>query len=175
MALHCRRDIREVDQEANHFVILIRDEAEQIGNDESQDIINKEIKYHKVILMGRLTADPELRQTLNGLSVTSFSIAVDRAYGKETDFFDVVAWKGGAEFVCKHFRKGSMIALSGTLQTRTYEDKNGNKRKVTEIVAENVSFCGGKKDEETPAAVNISVAAPNTDNIPDDDENDLPF
>ncbi len=109
------------------------------------------------IIMGRLTADPELRTTTNGISVTSFSVAVDRSYQKagterQTDFINVVAWRQTAEFVSRYFHKGSMIAVQGSIQTRNYEDKNGNKRTAVEIVADNVSFCGSKAESGTGAA-----------------------
>lgn len=101
-----------------------------------------------VAIMGRLVADPELRTTQSGVSVTSFRIAVDRPASKEkqADFIDIVAWRQTAEFVCKYFTKGRMIALQGRIQTRGYEDKNGNKRTAVEVVAENVSFCGDRAD-----------------------------
>ena len=103
-------------------------------------------------IMGRLTADPELRKTPSGVSVTTFTLAVDRSYVKQgeerqADFIDVVAWRGTAEFVCKYFSKGRMMAVDGSIQTRSYEDKNGNKRKAVEIVANNVSFAGDKPKE----------------------------
>lgn len=109
------------------------------------------------VIMGRLTADPELRTTGNGISVTSFSVAVDRNYQRagqerQTDFINVVAWRQTAEFVTRYFRKGQMIAVQGSIQTRNYEDRNGNKRTAVEIVADNVSFCGSKA--ETGAAAN---------------------
>lgn len=109
------------------------------------------------VIMGRLTADPELRTTPNGISVTSFSVAVDRGYAKageerQTDFINVVAWRGTAEFVSRYFRKGSMIAVQGAIQTRNYEDRNGNKRTAFEIVADNVSFCGSKSESGTASA-----------------------
>jgi single-strand DNA-binding protein len=102
--------------------------------------------------MGRLTADPELRQTQNGTSVTSFTVAVDRRFQREqTDFINVVAWKQTAEFVEKYFKKGAMIALRGSIQQRNYEDKNGNKRTAFEVIADEVSFCGSKADKpQTP-------------------------
>ena len=91
------------------------------------------------VIMGRLVANPELRATRNsGVSVTSITVAVDRKFSgedKQADFIDVIAWRGTAEFICKYFRKGSMIAIQGYIQTRMYEDKNGNKRKAVEIVA----------------------------------------
>ena len=100
---------------------------------------------NSVILMGRLTADPELRQTQNGTSVTSFTVAVDRRFQRDqTDFINVVAWKQTAEFVEKYFKKGSLIALRGSIQQRNYEDKNGNKRTATEIVTDNVFFTGAR-------------------------------
>ena len=109
---------------------------------------------NKIFLMGRLTKDPELRRTQSGTAVASFSIAVDRDHGKkgedkETDFIDIVAWRSTAEFVCKYFTKGQLIALSGRIQSRSYEDKTGSKRTAVEVVAEQVSFCGPKKDRES--------------------------
>ena len=103
------------------------------------------------VIMGRLTATPELRTTASGISVTSFTVAVDRSYAKsgeerQTDFINVVAWRSTADFVTRFFTKGQMIAVQGSIQTRNYEDKNGNKRTAVEILAESVSFCSGKKD-----------------------------
>lgn len=100
---------------------------------------------NKVILMGRLTADPERKVTPGGTTVASFSIAVSRDYknkdgGYETDFFPVVAWKQTAEFICQYFRKGKPILLEGRLQARSYEDKQGIRRHVTEVVAEKARF-----------------------------------
>lgn len=117
------------------------------------------------VIMGRLTADPELRTTPNGISVTSFSVAVDRSYQKagedrQTDFINVVAWRNTAEFVSRYFRKGSMIAVQGSIQTRNYEDRNGNKRTAFEIVADNVSFCGSKSESGTDGAAPARQAAP---------------
>ena len=107
-----------------------------------------------VVLMGRLTADPELRTTPNGISVTSFSIAVDRAYQKagterQTDFINCVAWRQTAEFITKYFQKGSMIAVNGTLQQRSYTDKDGNKRTAYDVAIDNASFCGSKSEGST--------------------------
>lgn len=104
------------------------------------------------VIMGRLTADPELRTTGNGISVTSFSVAVDRNYQRQgqerqTDFINVVAWRQTAEFVTRYFRKGQMIAVQGSIQTRNYEDRNGNKRTAVGIVTESVSFCGSKAEQ----------------------------
>ncbi len=105
------------------------------------------------VLMGRLVADSELRHTPNGIAVTTFTIAVDRGYAKagterQTDFIDIVAWRSSAEFVCKYFRKGQMIAVEGSIQTRSYTDKDGNKRKAFEIVANNVSFTESKRGSD---------------------------
>lgn len=101
---------------------------------------------NNVTLMGRLTAAPELRTTSSGLSVTSFTLAIDRGFGenKQTDFINCVAWRERADFICRYFTKGSMLALTGSIQTRKYEDKNGNTRTAFEILAETVSFCGDK-------------------------------
>ena len=104
-------------------------------------------------IMGRLTADPELRQTADGVSVTSFTVAVDRGYVKQgeerqADFIDCVAWRQQAEFINKYFNKGSMIAITGRLQTRNWEDRNGSKRKETEILITEVSFCGSKSESK---------------------------
>ncbi len=100
------------------------------------------------IIMGRITADPELRHTPQGISVTRFTVAVDRSYQKagterQTDFIDVVCWHQTAEFVTRYFRKGSMIAVEGSIQTGSYE-KDGIRRRTFEVVAHHVSFCGGK-------------------------------
>jgi len=135
--------------------------------------------------MGRLTADPELRTTASGLSVTTFSVAVDRRYArpgeeKQTDFINVVAWRQTAEFVTKYFHKGSMIAVQGSLQSRNYEDKNGNKRTAFEIVADNVSFCGSKAESGTqsvPGTANTAsysnAGAEDFSTVVEDD--DFPF
>ncbi|MEG0486250.1 MAG: single-stranded DNA-binding protein, partial [Oscillospiraceae bacterium] len=109
-----------------------------------------------VALMGRLTADAELKTTQSGLAVCSFSIACDRSYAKAgeeraCDFINIVAWRQTAEFVCKYFHKGSLIALDGSIQTRNYEDKSGNKRTAFEIVASNVHFAGAKSDNAAQA------------------------
>ena len=106
-----------------------------------------------VALLGRLTADPELRRTPSGVSVTTFTVAVNRSYVKQggerqTDFIDVVAWRNTAEFISKYFRKGQMIAVQGSIQTRSYEDKQGNKRKAVEISADNVYFADSKSSSQ---------------------------
>ena len=131
------------------------------------------MSINTAVIMGRLTADPELKTTSSGLSVLSFSVAVDRNYQKEgeekaVDFINVVAWRKTAEFVSKYFHKGSMIAVEGSIQTRKYEDKDGNKRTAFEILANTVSFCG-KEASSTPAE-----STPFTDTDTADDEG-LPF
>ena len=106
---------------------------------------------NRIILMGRLTRDPELRKTGNGTAVTSFTMAVDRDYKpqdgeRETDFIDVVAWRNTAEFVSKYFSKGRMAVVEGRLQIRDWTDKDGNKRRTAEIMAESVYFGDSKRD-----------------------------
>ena len=107
---------------------------------------------NRVILMGRLVSDPELKTTTSGISVTSFRIAVDRSYVKagaerQADFFDIVAWRNTAEFVCRNFGKGSLIAVDGQLQSRQYQAKDGTNRTVIEVVADNVSFTGERREQ----------------------------
>lgn len=106
---------------------------------------------NRVILMGRLVSDPELKTTASGISVTSVRIAVDRNYVKsgeerKADFFDIVCWRNTAEFVCRYFGKGSLIAVEGQLQSRTYQAKDGSNRYVVEVVADNVSFTGERRE-----------------------------
>lgn len=110
-----------------------------------------------ITIMGRLTRDPELRRTGNGVAVTSFTLAVDRDFApkdggeKETDFIDCVAWKNTAEFVSKYFAKGRMAVVSGRIQNRDWTDKDGNKRRATEVIAENVYFGDSKKEDGNSA------------------------
>lgn len=114
---------------------------------------------NRIIIMGRLTADPELRRTGTGIAVTSFTLAVDRDFSgkdsneKETDFIDCVAWRNTGEFVAKHFTKGRMAIASGHLQIRSYTDKDGNKRRVAEVIADSVYFGEPKNNnaEQSPA------------------------
>lgn len=129
------------------------------------------------VIMGRLTATPELKQTQSGIAVTTFTVAVQRSFTaangeKQTDFLNVVAWKNQAEFVSKYFQKGQMIALKGSIQTRKYEDKDGNKRTAVEIVANEISFCG-EKNEESENKRNFDFAKAMFDS--DDEDEDLPF
>ncbi len=131
---------------------------------------------NKVILMGRLTADPEHKQTVSGVSVTSFSLAVERSFSgkgkeRETDFITIVAWRQTADFICKYFSKGRMIALEGSIQTRRYEDRNGNKRTAVEVVADHVYFTGEKKE-----SVDLSSFNPDDfEEIDSGGDEDLPF
>ena len=118
-----------------------------------------------VAIMGRLVADPQLRQTTTGKNVASFRIACDRgrrdANGQnQADFFDVVAWERSAEFVCSYFQKGSLIAVDGRLQSRQYQDKNGNNRQAVEIVAQNINFTGPKSQNQGMGAPAMSAPAP---------------
>ena len=103
-----------------------------------------------VALMGRLTADPELRHTANGIPVVSFTLAVERRFksgeDRNADFINIVAWRQSAEFVSKYFRKGQLVAVDGSIQTRTYQDKEGNNRTAFEVVANNVHFAEPKRD-----------------------------
>ena len=106
---------------------------------------------NRVVLMGRLVSDPELKTTQSGINVTTFRIAVDRSYVKsgeerQADFFDIVAWRYTADFVCKHFRKGSLIAIDGQLQSRTYQAKDGTNRYVVEVIADSASFTGERRE-----------------------------
>lgn len=105
---------------------------------------------NKAILVGRLTADPELRTTQSGISVCSFSVAIDRRFTtggeRQTDFINCVAWRQTAEFVSKYFNKGKLIGVDGSIQTRNYEDKQGNKRVAVEVSVDNASFVGGKAE-----------------------------
>lgn len=110
-----------------------------------------------VSIMGRLVADPELRTTTNGTNVCTFRIACERSYTqkgqqRQADFVDIVAWGKTAEFICKFFQKGSLIAVEGSLQTRNYKDKNGNNRTAVEVVANNISFAGAKAADKPAAA-----------------------
>ena len=131
---------------------------------------------NKVILGGRLTADPELKQTPQGVSVTTFSIAVNRK-GKDaqTDFINCVAWRQTADFICRFFKKGSSICISGSVQTRSYEDKQGNKRTVTEIIANEAYFVDGKSDNSASeqGAPTFTAAQASFEEVSGDD--DLPF
>ena len=144
-----------------------------------------------ITIMGRLTRDPELRRTGSGIAVASFTVAVDRDFGnreggeRETDFIDCVAWRQTGEFVSKYFTKGSMAVVSGRLQIRNWTDKEGNKRRTAEVVADNVYFGESKRQSEgsgyaAPAAPAFggysAPSAPASDfAMLDDDDAQLPF
>lgn len=135
-----------------------------------------------IVLMGRLTRDPELRRTGNGTAVASFSIAVDRDFSgndggeKETDFIDAIAWRNTAEFISKHFTKGRMAVVSGRLQIRHWTDKEGNKRRSAEVVADNVYFADSKKDGPfTAPSVKVLPEAPGEFVQLEDEDAPLPF
>ena len=118
---------------------------------------------NRIILMGRLTRDPELRRTGSGTAVTSFSLAVDRDFNsqsgeKETDFIDIVAWRNTAEFVSKYFTKGRMAVVEGRLQIRDWTDKDGGKRRSAEVVADNVYFGDSKRDGGDNSGYNSGYA-----------------
>ena len=140
---------------------------------------------NKVFIMGRLTRNPELRHTQQGTSVASFTLAVDRDLkGKDgekaTDFIDVVAWRATADFVSKYFAKGRMAVVEGRLQIREWTDKNGDKRRTAEVIADNVYFGDSKKDggEVKPASnAPVSYGLPTADQFAElnDDDGDLPF
>lgn len=139
---------------------------------------------NKVILIGHLTADPELKQTQSGVSVTSFSIGVTRKYTKtgeqsQSDFINIVAWRQNAEFICKYFRKGNAICICGSIQTRSYDATDGTKRYITEVVADEVSFVEKKSDRaddfQAPAFSTTGKpdSAPKFEEI--DEDGELPF
>lgn len=153
--------------------------------------------YNRVILVGRLTADPELRQTPNGVPVCSFTLAVDRAFQskgaeRQADFIDIVAWRQTGEFVSRYFSKGKAILVEGSLQVRNYTDKNDQKRRAYEVVADQARFVESKNasgggfsahlpsDEDAPPATAMAPAyssgtADDFAEIDDDDDGDLPF
>lgn len=142
--------------------------------------------FNKVILVGNMTADPELKQTQGGTSVCSFSIAVNRRFSKDgeqaCDFINIVAWRQTAEFVTRYFKKGKPILVCGSLQTRTYTDKQGEKRYATEVVADEVAFVGSNESGEAKNNAPAQPYVPNAyqtgsqaqfEEIPNDES--LPF
>ena len=150
------------------------------------------LNLNKVILGGRLTTDPELRSTPTGVSVTSFSIAINRRYAKQgeaaqTDFINIVAWRQQAEFITKYFRKGSPICICGSLQSRSWTDNDGKKRYATDVVCEEASFVDSKSESTgqsntftpdyaaagVPGAAGVSAEEPKFEELSEDD--DLPF
>lgn len=152
------------------------------------------LNLNKVVLAGRLTGDPELKQTQTGVSVTSFSIAINRRYvsknneqgEQQTDFINVVAWRQTAEFICRFFKKGSAICLTGSIQTRSWQDNQGQKRYATEVVADEAMFVDSRNENgnaqggympdaynATPSYSSKPGATPNFEELTTDD--DLPF
>lgn len=146
---------------------------------------------NSVTLTGRLVRNPELRKTNSGVSVASFSLAVERDFSagsgeKETDFIECVAWRGTAEFICKHFAKGAMMCVSGRLEVQSYKDRDGNSRKTTQVNVADVYFCEGRKREGAEAGgSNKSTAKPSQSrmsdtqrqyaDMDDDDDDECPF
>ncbi len=153
------------------------------------------LNLNKVVLAGRLTGDPELKQTQSGVSVTSFSIAINRRYSsrnnneaeQQTDFINLVAWRQTAEFITKYFRKGSAICVTGSIQTRSWQDNQGQKRYSTEVVIDEAMFVDSRNESNaaqgasyvpdaynaTPSYSSNASAAPNFEELNTDD--DLPF
>lgn len=135
------------------------------------------MNINKVILMGRLTADPELKQTANGVSVVQFTVAVNRAYSKDeqkTDFLDCTAFNKKAEFLSKYFRKGSSVIVFGNIQVESFTDKDGNKRKSTRIIVDEVQF-GESKQNKTEEVETAEVALPTFEELSLEEQGDLPF
>lgn len=147
--------------------------------------------YNRSILIGRLTAEPELKQTQSGIAVMNFQIAVNRRFAngsdRKADFITIIAWRNSAEFVSKYFHKGDAVGIEGSIQTRNYEDKSGNKRTAVEVVADQVFFVGGKGSgggnfgggapmpDESEAPVSYNNGGNNDFTEVDDDGEDLPF
>jgi single-strand DNA-binding protein len=147
------------------------------------------LNLNKVVLAGRLTNDPELKQTASGVSVMSFTIAVNRRYASkndqgesqnQADFISVVAWRNTAEFIAKYFRKGSAICITGSIQTRNWQDQQGQRRYTTEVVADEAMFVDSRSESaatdayvQTPLYASPNAVAPNFEEHNTDD--DLPF
>jgi single-strand DNA-binding protein len=139
--------------------------------------------FNKVILIGNMCSDPELKQTQSGISVCSFSIAINRKFGKDgeqnVDFINIQTWRQTAEFVAKYFTKGKPILVCGQLQTRTWTDNSGQKRYATEVVADEVSFVGASEEKKSEPTVSIPPKMPSAyggaqmEEVPND--GDLPF
>lgn len=138
---------------------------------------------NKAILIGRLTTQPELKKTQSGVSICSFSIAVQRNYkgtdgSYPTDFINIVTWRNTAEFVCKFFTKGQLIGIVGSIQSRSYEDKNGNKRTAIEVVAEEAQFVESKRESTYAEPQEFKVppiAGGNDVEFEEVEDDDLPF
>ena len=135
---------------------------------------------NKVVLVGRLTSDPEVRQTQSGTSVTSFTVACNRPYQKDgerqADFINCVAWRQTAEFVGKYFRKGNAIGLDGSIQTRKYQDKDGNNRTAVEVLVNSVTFLESNNNNQTTFDENGNTPVPATQDFEElSSDVDLPF
>lgn len=134
------------------------------------------LNLNKVILCGRLTADPELKQTQSGVSVLSFTLAVDRGFraksenGPSADFISIVAWRQTAEFISKYFSKGSSICVVGSIQTRSWENQKGEKHFATEVIAEEAMFAGVKEEYRRPQAEQEQAPAPKEEKIPEGEQ-----
>lgn len=139
------------------------------------------MSLNRSIIMGRMTRDPELKHTNSGVAVVSFTVAVERncksdRVNRETDFIDVVAWRGTAEFVYNYFAKGRMIVVDGSLQNREWKDKDGNTRRNNEIIADAVYFGDSKKESDAKSVSGVPVAAQKGfSELRDVDEGELPF
>ena len=141
--------------------------------------------FNIIVLSGRLTDDPELKSTNSGLSVCNFTVANDVGYGdnKKTNFVNVTCWRGKAEFVCKHFKKGNMIGIEGQLQVRKYQDNDGKDRYSTEVVANNIQFMEKKQEQNQPSDAFNNFVDQNkdianfidSDFVPIPDDSDMPF
>lgn len=142
------------------------------------------LNLNKVILAGRLTADVEQKQTPSGVAVCNFSLAINRKYSKDneqqTDFISCQAWRGTAEFISKYFSKGSAICVAGSIQTRTWNDNNGNKRYATDVIVDEAMFVDGKNDNQQNGSfipnTTANIPYPTEPNFTDmDKDDDLPF
>ena len=135
--------------------------------------------FNLVVLTGRITADPELKTTTNGTNVTTFSIAVERSYRsgeeRQTDFINIVAWRKTAEFITKYFKKGNFIGIEGSIQTRRYQDKNGNNRTAFEVIANNVQFVESKREAGAEGASFSNADVNDFAEMDTVDDSDLPF
>jgi single-strand DNA-binding protein len=135
------------------------------------------LNLNKVILAGRLTSDVELKQTTSGVSVCSFTLAINRKFStngqQQTDFIQCQAWRQTAEFISKYFKKGSALCISGSIQVRSWTDSNNQKRYATEVVAEEAMFVDGKNDSQGAEAPGFNYEAPNYEEMNVDD--DVPF
>ena len=138
---------------------------------------------NRVLLIGRIATEPEFRTTQSGLSNCNFRLAVNRRYKNgngtyDADFLNCVAWRQNADFIQKYFHKGNMIAMEGTLQSRSYTAQDGSKRSITEVVVENCEFCGPKQTETQPAAAHATAPEQQRmdfTEVPPEDYSDLPF